>query len=181
MTMNSKKIPEINPAAFAREVIAAALEYKAMPDPPDEEFYRRRAACFICLKKSGDLRGCIGTIEAAEESLGREIIRNAQSAAFADPRFPALVPGELPDVNISVDVLSEPEVIEGLNDHDCKIHGVIVSCDYRRGVLLPDLEGVESVEQQLDIACQKAGIATDEEYKIHRFTVDRYSEDDPQG
>lgn len=179
--MPPKIIPVKNPASFAREVIAAALDFKAMPEPPNEEFYQRPTSCFVCLKKKGDLRGCIGTIDPAEESLGREIIRNAQSAAFADPRFPALSPEELADVIISVDVLSEPEVANDFRGHDSKVHGVIVNCDYRRGVLLPDLDGIDNVDQQLEIACQKAGIASHEKYSVHRFTVNRYSEDEPLG
>ena len=170
-------VPQTNPAVFARDVIRAALEYRTLPDPPDEEFYRQRSACFVSIKKNGDLRGCIGTLEPAEADLGQEIIRNAQSAAFGDPRFPAIVADEFDHLRFSVDVLSAPEGVSGPEALDCILYGVIVSCEYRRGVLLPDLEGVESVEHQLDIACQKAGISAYEEFAIQRFTVSRYDED----
>lgn len=173
--------PKVNPATFARQVIEAAARHEHLPDPPDEEFYRQQAACFISLKTKGELRGCIGTLEPAEADLGAEIIRNARSAAFADPRFPALTEAELADITVSVDVLSEPETVGDCTGQDCKEYGVIVSRDYRRGVLLPDLEGVDSVEQQLDIACQKAGISPEEDYRIQRFTVSRHHEEDDDG
>ncbi len=171
-----KIIPAQNPALFARAAVAAALKHEPMPKPPDEDFYRQRAACFVSIKMDGALRGCIGTLEPAEPSLGGEIIRNAQSAAFADPRFNPLSPAELPRLKFSVDVLSRPEAVSSHEDLDCKKYGVIVGCDYRRGVLLPDLAGVSSVEEQLAIACQKAGILSHEEFTAHRFTVDRFEE-----
>lgn len=170
-------LPEINPAIFAKEIIQASLEYRSMPESPDEEFYRQPAACFVSIKKDGDLRGCIGTLEPAEPDLGHEIIRNAQSAAFGDPRFPAVVTDEFDHLRFSVDVLSVPEDVPGPEALDCERYGVIVSCEYRRGVLLPDLEGVETVDHQLGIACQKAGIDPSEEFAIQRFTVTRFDED----
>lgn len=173
MTMN----PKTNPALFARQVIQAALEHQAMPQPPGEEYYRQKSACFVSIKKNGELRGCIGTLEPAESDLGLEIIRNAQSAAFGDPRFPAVAIDEFPQLKFSIDVLGEPEEVESRDQLDPKKYGVIVSCDFRRGVLLPDLEGVGSVEYQLAIACQKAGITPDEEFAIQRFTVTRFHED----
>ncbi|MDA8167974.1 MAG: AmmeMemoRadiSam system protein A [Actinomycetota bacterium] len=180
-----KIIPDQNPALFARAAVAAALKHEPMPESPDEDFYRQRAACFVSIKMDGALRGCIGTLEPAEPSLGGEIIRNAQSAAFADPRFNPLSPAELPRLKFSVDVLSAAEQVNSHAELDSKKYGVIVSCDYRRGVLLPDLDGVESVEHQLQIACQKAGIAAHEVFQAHRFTVVRYDEnwqsDQPQG
>jgi len=170
-------LPESSPALFAREVIRAALEYGTLPDPPLEEFYRQRAACFVSIKKDGALRGCIGTLEPAEPDLGHEIIRNAQSAAFGDPRFPAVQADEFESLKFSVDVLSVPEAVESKTDLDCRRFGVIVGCDYRRGVLLPDLEGVDTVEHQLSIACQKAGIDPEEKFAVQRFMVTRFSED----
>jgi len=169
--------PETSPALFAKAVIRAALDDQALPEPPDEEFYRQRAACFVSIKKQGELRGCIGTLEPAEKELGPEIIRNAQSAAFGDPRFPAVNAVEFEHLNFSVDVLSVPEVVCSPGELDCRRYGVIVSCDYRRGVLLPDLEGVDNVDDQLVIACRKAAIEASEDFSIHRFTVSRYNED----
>lgn len=172
-----KILPESNPALFAKEIIRVSLEYSTIPDPPDEEFYRQPSACFVSIKKDGELRGCIGTLEPAEADLGHEIIRNALSAASGDPRFPAVIADEFDHLRLSVDVLSVPEDVPGPDALDCSRYGVIVSCEYRRGVLLPDLEGVKTVENQLDIACQKAGISPSEEFAIQRFTVSRFSED----
>ncbi|MFA6002022.1 MAG: AmmeMemoRadiSam system protein A, partial [Thermoleophilia bacterium] len=168
--------PSANPAMFAREVVNAAIKYSQLPDPPNEEFYRQRAACFVSIKKQGELRGCIGTLEPAEPSLGHEIVRNAQSAAFGDPRFNAVIEDELADLKFSVDVLSVPEPVQTPDQLDCKRYGVIVSCDYRRGVLLPDLEGVDSIDHQIGIACQKAGINPEDEFAMQRFKVLRFDE-----
>lgn len=165
-----------NPAVFAKEVVRAALDFQHLPEPPDEDFYRQRAACFVSIKKEGLLRGCIGTLEPGEPDLGREIVHNAQSAAFGDPRFPAVGHDELAGLSFSVDVLSPTEKVESREKLDCTIYGVIVSCGFRRGVLLPDLEGVDTPEDQVVIACQKAGIELHEEYEMHRFTVSRYDE-----
>lgn len=172
------KAPQTNPANFARAVVKAELEGKEAPAPPEDEYYCRRAACFVSIKSDGQLRGCIGTLEPAESDLGLEIVRNAQSAAFGDPRFPGVVIEELPRLTFSVDVLSEPEEVKSREELDPKEYGVIVSCDYRRGVLLPDLEGVDTVEHQLSIACQKAGIFDDDSFTIKRFTVTRFFEDE---
>ena len=161
---------------MAKQVIRAALDYETLPDPPGEEFYRLRAACFVSIKKDGELRGCIGTLEPAEQDLGQEIIRNAQSAAFGDPRFPAVTSEEFYHLFFSVDVLGSPEAVAAKDELDCKNYGVIVSHEYRRGVLLPDLEEVEDVDHQLGIACQKAGIVPSEEYAVQRFTVTRLHE-----
>lgn len=168
--------PKHNPAAFARTVVTAALNFEHLPEPPDEDFYRQGAACFVSIKKEGQLRGCIGTLEPGEADLGHEIVHNAQSAAFGDPRFPAVTVDELPGLAFSVDVLSPAERVERREHLDCRQYGVIVSCGFRRGVLLPDLEGVDSAEDQIAIACQKAGIELHEEYEMHRFTVTRYDE-----
>lgn len=168
--------PQSSPALLAKEAVKAMLEGRQPPEPPDDEFYRPPAACFVSIKKAGELRGCIGTLEPSEPDLGQEIIRNARSAAFSDPRFPPVTIGELPQLTFSVDVLSAPEKACAAHELDCELYGVIVSCDYRRGVLLPNLDGVDSVDHQLAIACQKAGIAPHEGFEVHRFTVDRYGE-----
>lgn len=168
--------PSTNPANFARELVYASLNGGATPEPPDEPFYHQTAACFVSMKADGQLRGCIGTLEPAEPRLGLELIRNARLAAFEDPRFPPLAIEDYPHLVFSVDVLSRPEEVADAAQLDCKKYGVIVSCDYRRGVLLPNLEGVDSLEYQLAIACQKAGIGAHEVYAIQRFTVDRFEE-----
>jgi MEMO1 family protein len=135
-----------------------------------------RAGAFVSLKKLGVLRGCIGTFEPTQPNLAEEIISNAISSATRDPRFPPVTPAELPQLSYSVDVLTSPEPVESLEQLDPKKYGVIVECGRRRGLLLPDLEGVDTVTHQIDICCQKAGILPNEPLRLHRFRVKRYSE-----
>jgi MEMO1 family protein len=165
----------IGPAAYARLCVEAYAGGGQPPRAPDDPLYGRMAACFCSIKKHGGLRGCIGTLEPAEPSLGEEIARNAWSAAFRDPRFPPVREDELDALTFSVDVLSPSERC-GLDDLDPALYGVIVSLGWRRGVLLPDLEGVDTVERQVAIALQKAGIGADEPYDLQRFTVARYGQ-----
>ena len=134
----------------------------------------RRAGAFVSLHRHGQLRGCIGTIAPTEDSLAREIIRNAVSAAARDPRFDPVRPEELADLDVSVDVLGEPEDIDSPAELDVKRYGVIVRQGTRRGLLLPDLEGVDTVEQQVAIARQKAGIGPGEKVSLQRFQVVRH-------
>lgn len=144
------------------------------PDWVSEEFLSRRAGCFVSLHTSnGSLRGCIGTIYPLQENVALEIIQNAISASTKDPRFPPVEASELADIDVSVDILSPPErtTLSGL---DPKKYGVIVSLGYRKGVLLPDLEGVDTIQKQLSIALRKAGIRESEDYSIFRFSVERY-------
>ena len=126
------------------------------------------------VKKFGDLRGCIGTFMPTQENIAQEIIKNAISAAVDDPRFSLVISSELSDLTISVDVLSPPEEISDISELDPKKYGVIVSSGYKKGLLLPDLEGVDTAEYQIDIAKRKAGIYPGEKVKLYRFEVKRY-------
>jgi AmmeMemoRadiSam system protein A len=135
---------------------------------------RGRAGVFVSLKKRGELRGCIGTFLPTKENIAEEIVANAISSAVHDPRFYPVTPDELGELEYSVDVLSEPEPVSDISQLDPKKYGVIVECGYRRGLLLPDLEGVDTVEEQIRICRAKAGIAPDEPVKLYRFTVKRY-------
>ena len=135
---------------------------------------KEKAGVFVSIHKQGDLRGCIGTFEPTRKNVTEEIITNAVSSATRDPRFPPIAPKELKDLDYSVDVLTIPEPVESKDQLDPKKYGVIVECGYRRGLLLPDLEGVDSVDHQIDICCRKAGIAADEPVKLYRFEVKRY-------
>ncbi|HHX65575.1 MAG TPA: AmmeMemoRadiSam system protein A [Chloroflexi bacterium] len=135
----------------------------------------RRAGTFVSLHRGGELRGCIGTIEPVRDSLAEEIIANAISAATRDPRFPPVSTEELADLEISVDVLDESEPIQSVGELDPKRYGIIVQAGDRRGLLLPDLEGVDTAEQQLLIALRKAWISPQEKYHLFRFQVTRYS------
>lgn len=145
-----------------------------VPDYIPDEMRDTRAGAFVSIHKNGELRGCIGTIEPTKKSVAEEIISNAVSASTRDPRFPAITEDELSTLEINVDVLSEPELINSMDELDVKRYGVIVSSGYRRGLLLPDLEGVDSVRQQVEIAMYKGGISYDDEITLHRFEVIRH-------
>ena len=166
------------PADYARACVESCVLGRPLPPPPEHPFFTRRAACFVSLKKHGELRGCIGTLEPAAADLGAEIARNARSAAFHDPRFHRVRADELPELTCSVDVLS-PSAPCAAADLDPAVFGVIVLAGSRRGVLLPDLQGVDTVGQQVDIALQKAGIGPNEAFTVERFTVTRCHEGEP--
>jgi AmmeMemoRadiSam system protein A len=166
--------PLVKLAKEAVEACVRAGQVLMTPDELDEQM-KEKAGVFVCLKKHGELRGCIGTISPVTECLASEVIRNAISASTEDPRFPPVGEDELTDIEFTVDVLCPPEPVEDLKDLDPKRYGVIVSKGIRRGLLLPDLEGVDTVEQQLGIAMQKAGISPDETgVEVQRFEVKRY-------
>jgi AmmeMemoRadiSam system protein A len=133
-----------------------------------------KAGVFVCIKKDGELRGCIGTFEPTQKSVAEEVITNAISTATQDPRFEPVRLAELKDLEYTVDVLTSPEPVASKDQLDAKKYGVIVESGYRRGLLLPDLEGVDSVDEQIDISRQKAGIGPAEPVKLYRFEVKRY-------
>ena len=147
----------------------------AMPDGLPAELTGTRAGAFVSIHKQGRLRGCIGTIAPTQSCLAEEIVQNAVSAASRDPRFDPIRPEELEWLEISVDVLGAPEDVASEAELDVKRYGVIVSRGMRRGLLLPDLDGVDTVEQQVDIARRKAGIGPDEPVKLQRFEVVRHT------
>jgi len=149
-------------------------EKMKIPEGLPEEMTRTRAGAFVSIHKDGALRGCIGTIGPTTGCVAQEIIDNAISASTRDPRFPAISPDELKYLEINVDVLGEPENIESKEQLDPKRYGVIVSSVGKRGLLLPDLEGIDTVEQQIEIAKQKAGIHRFESVKLQRFEVIRH-------
>lgn len=146
----------------------------SLPKNLPAEMTTQQAGAFVSLHKNGQLRGCIGTIAPTCENLAWEIVQNAVSACSRDPRFSPVRPDELDELEYSVDVLGAPEPVDSPAALDPKTYGVIVSCSGRRGLLLPDLDGVDSVEAQLSIALQKGGIRENEPYKIERFKVVRH-------
>ena len=145
-----------------------------LPEGLPQELTDHTAGAFVSLHVDGRLRGCIGTIAPTRENVAWEIVQNAVSAGTRDPRFPEVQAQELDDLEYSVDVLGEPEPVDSAAQLDPRQYGVIVSCGQRRGLLLPDLEGVDTVEQQLDIARHKGGISPQEPYQIQRFRVVRH-------
>lgn len=152
------------------------LEQKKIPVPKDlpEEMTKERAGAFVSLHKHGRLRGCIGTILPVTGSVAEEIIENAISASTRDPRFAPVTAEELDWLEINVDVLGAPEDIESEKELDVKRYGVIVTSGRKRGLLLPDLDGVDTVGQQISIAMQKAGIRKGEKIRLQRFEVIRH-------
>lgn len=157
------------------ESIVRTGEVLKQPADLPEELTGRRAGAFVSLHEHGALRGCIGTIAPVRESLAEEIIRNGVAAATEDPRFAPVRPDELDCLEYSVDVLGEPEPVDNLEQLDHKRYGVIVTRGHRRGLLLPDLEGVDTVFDQIAIAKQKAGIRPDEPVHLERFEVVRHT------
>lgn len=162
---------------LAKKTVEQYTKTGRIPEKPEKltELMSKRAGVFVSLKKHGQLRGCIGTIEPATDCVAAEVIRNAICAATEDPRFMPVDQEELDELDYSVDVLTTPEKIEDISELDPKKYGVIVRKDMRRGLLLPDLEGVDTVEKQLSITKQKAYIdPTEDGVEIQRFEVIRY-------
>lgn len=135
-----------------------------------------KAGAFVSIHKKGELRGCIGTVEATKENLALEIIHNAVEASSFDPRFAAVEPWELEELDIKVDVLKKPEPVVDLDELDPVRYGVIVEKGPRRGLLLPNLEGVDTYQEQIDIAMHKAGIRSPDGVALYRFEVVRHEE-----
>ena len=146
-----------------------------LPDDLPTEMTAQAAGAFVSLHAHGQLRGCIGTTGPTTENVAWEIVQNAVSACSRDPRFPPVTVAELNSLEYSVDVLGQPEPIASPDQLDVKKYGVIVSCGSRRGLLLPDLEGVDTVEQQIDIARQKGSISSREKYTLERFEAVRHT------
>ncbi|MDR0540370.1 MAG: AmmeMemoRadiSam system protein A [Spirochaetaceae bacterium] len=159
------------------ELFAREGAYYTPDFPLPEDMAERKAGVFVSIhKKNGDLRGCIGTIAPVQKNIVYEIIHNAISASNEDSRFPPVNAGELSELAYSVDVLEAPEPVTSEQELDPQKYGVIVSLDFRRGLLLPALEGVTSASEQISIAMRKAGIPLSERphIKLKRFTVTRY-------
>ena len=162
---------------LARETVESRVLGQKLPDVPEwatEEMKKCRAGVFVSIHKEGKLRGCIGTFLPVRENIAKEIISNAVSASTRDPRFAPIEPEELKWLEISVDVLSAPEKISGMDELDARRYGVIVSSGSRRGLLLPDLDGVDTVDEQVSIARRKGGIGENEPITLERFEVERH-------
>lgn len=173
-----KKNPFISLAQKAIELyINEGIEISA-PDPLPDKF-KEKAGVFVSIhKKNGDLRGCIGTFLPTKENIAKEIIANAISAASHDPRFEPIAANELSDLGCSVDILGELESVNDLSELDCKKYGILVkSGEDKSALLLPNLDGIDSVEQQLSVCCMKDEIdPRKEQITIYRFSVERHKE-----
>jgi AmmeMemoRadiSam system protein A len=161
---------------LARASIESYVKDKKKIALPEElsPLMKERAGVFVSLHKNNALRGCIGTFSPSTENVALEIINNAIESAAADPRFPPVRANELADLEIKVDVLTAPEQVASISDLDAKKYGVIIKAGNRRGLLLPDLEGVNTPEEQIEICKRKAGIGDNEKLELFRFQVRRY-------
>ena len=172
-----KRAAEDSYVRLARETIEKFVtsgERNTVPEWAPPEMTRHRAGVFVSIHKDGRLRGCIGTILPVYGSVAEEIIRNAVSASTRDPRFDPVCPEELDKLEINVDVLTTPEKIGSKDELDVKRYGVIVSSGGKRGLLLPDLDGVDTVDEQVEIAMRKGGISPREKIELERFEVIRH-------
>lgn len=175
--IEEKKENEDSYVSLARTVIEEFVRNGRkipVPDGLPEEMYTKRAGAFVSIHKDGRLRGCIGTISSTRNSIAEEIIENAISASTKDPRFYPIETAELASLDISVDILGDTERISSKDELDVKRYGVIVTKGLKRGLLLPNLDGVDTVDEQISIAKQKAGIAESEKTELERFEVVRH-------
>jgi AmmeMemoRadiSam system protein A len=180
---------------LAKKAVEEFVKGGKIIEPPKdlpEEFLKKKAGTFVTIKKNGKLRGCIGTYLPTKENIAKEIISNAISAATEDYRFGPLQKEELAELSYTVYILSEPELVKDIKELDPKKYGIIVKTipitssqetevvfnghfSSKSGLLLPDLEGIETVEEQITIACQKAGIdPLKEKIIIYKFRVEKY-------
>ena len=160
---------------LAKEALETYINTRKILKPVDLiPEMKEQAGTFVCIKKFGELRGCIGTFEPTRKNVAEEIVDNAIGSAIRDPRFEAVETSELKDLDYTVDVLTSPKPVKSQDELDPRKYGVIVAAGYRRGLLLPDLEGVDTADQQIDICRQKGGIGPDEPVKLYRFEVKRY-------
>jgi len=167
--------PLVRLANRAIEKYVTRDEVISPPDPEDQSpEMSEKAGVFVSLKKYGELRGCVGTWQPTQPDVAHEVIANAIASATRDPRFLPVRPEEIPDLEVSVDLLSQPEEVSSLEELDPKQYGVIVQQGWHRGLLLPDLPQVTSAKMQVEIAKRKAGISPNESARIFRFTVKRY-------
>ena len=170
----SKEDEYVKLARLSLETYVKTGKRAKLPDGLPDDMLNNRAGVFVSLKKNGRLRGCIGTIEPTAPSIAEEILRNAISAGTGDPRFDVVTQDELDELVYSVDVLGEAEPAPTMDDLDVKRYGVIVTKGHKRGLLLPNLEGVNTPEEQVNIALQKAGILRNDKYTMERFEVVRH-------
>lgn len=145
-----------------------------MPENLSEDMYIKQSGVFVSIKREGMLRGCIGTMIPTKASIAEEIIDNTIQAATNDDRFSEISEAEFDDLEVSVDILSPLEKVKSIDELDIKKYGVVVSNDSKTGLLLPNLEGVNDENHQVEIVLEKAGIKAGEEYRMYRFMAERH-------
>jgi AmmeMemoRadiSam system protein A len=180
---------------FTKQVVESYVKKGEIISPPQDlpkEFLTRKSGVFVTIMKDGELRGCIGTYQPTKKNIAEEVVSSAIAAAVEDYRFGPIKKEELPNLSYEVYVLNEPELVEDIKELDPKKFGVIVKAmpiksptgidvlfsghmRIKSGLLLPDLEGIDTVKKQISITCQKAGInPLKEEIIIYKFTVEKY-------
>ena len=160
---------------LAKEAVEGYISQRRIIKPGElTPEMKERAGVFVSIKKHGELRGCIGTFEPTRANVAEEVVANAISSATRDPRFLPVTADELDDLQYSVDILTRPEPVKSVKELDPKKYGVIVESGFRRGLLLPDLKGVDTADEQIMICRAKAGISDGELVKLYRFQVRRY-------
>ena len=162
--------------SLAKRAIERYVKLGKTIEPPQQltNEMREQKGVFVSIKKRSNLRGCIGTFVPTKKNVAEEIIQNAIHSSTMDPRFPPVTEDELDALEISVDVLSPPEKVRNKSELDPKRYGIIVSSGGKKGLLLPDLEGINDIAEQIDIARRKAGIGSQEPIDLMRFEVKRY-------
>jgi AmmeMemoRadiSam system protein A len=167
---------------LAKKAVESYIKESRIIEPPHDlpkEFFERRSGIFVTLKENNQLRGCIGTFLPTRENIAKEIILCAISAATEDYRFGPVQKEELPYLSYTIYILSEPKPVRDIKDLDPKKFGIIVKTQdepFKAGILLPDLEGVNTTEQQIEICCQKGGInSASEKIEIYCFTTQKYT------
>jgi AmmeMemoRadiSam system protein A len=164
---------------LAQKTIEEYIKNKKMIEVPcdlPQEFYSRKAGVFVTIFKDGELRGCMGTYLPTKENIANEIVYNAVAASSKDYRFLPVNKSELGNLKYEVSILSEPELIKDIKKHDPRKYGLIVQCaDGRAGLLLPDLEDIDTVDEQFGICCQKGGIDPEKDKtNLYFFTVEKH-------
>ena len=167
-------------ARLAQEAVVKYVLENKIIDPPaclDEDYCQKKSGVFVSIKQNGQLRGCIGTYLPTKESIAQEVIANAIEAAAEDPRFDPITKKDLPNLSYEVYVLEKLKPVKSLDELDPKIFGVIVAGvkTRRQALLLPGLEGIDTIEQQISCVCQKAGIdPSQEKISIFRFMARKF-------
>ena len=172
MTKETNLHPVVKLAKEAVELYIKRGEIQKLQDLTEE--MKQQAGVFVSIKKHGNLRGCIGTFEPTQDNIAEEIVYNAISSATQDPRFSSIKESELDELEYSVDILTAPKPVADASKLNAKKDGIIVQSGWRRGLLLPDLEGVDTLQQQIEICRMKAGISPDEPVELFSFEVRRY-------
>ena len=170
----------MNPyTTLAKLAVETYIKDNKIIDPPKnlpQEFLLKKAGAFVTILENGNLKGCIGTYLPTRENIAQEIIHNAITAATEDYRFNSVTENDLDNLSYEVYILEKPEKIKNISQLDPLKYGVLVKSNTgKSGLLLPDLEGLNTTEKQLEAVCVKAGINPElENIEIYKFEAKKY-------